>query len=114
MTLVPYHRLVRDGNTGKFENIFLIRFLGLREGRRQKNTFYRTQVYLGSDLWVQVSQTKSCLVDLIDVTLVDEDTNSILADDTNRAIPGNMEMQVRQSYLVISSKFQNLNQISES
>ena len=29
-----------------------------------------------------------------DVSLVDEDTNSILADDTNRAIPGNLEMQV--------------------
>ena len=28
------------------------------------------------------------------VSLVDEDTNSILAEDTNRAIPGNLEMQV--------------------
>ena len=62
--------------------------------------FYRTQVYLGSDLWVQVSVSESCLVDLTDVTLVDEDPNSILADDNNRAIPGNLEMQVRQSYLV--------------
>ena len=31
--------------------------------------------------------------------------NSILADDTNRAIPGNLEMQVRQSYLVRKSCF---------
>ena len=45
------------------------------------------------------------MVDLTDVTLVDEDTNSILADDTNRAIPGNLEMQVRQSYLVRKSYF---------
>ena len=69
--------------------------------------FYRTQVYLGSDLWVQVSLTDSLmfLVDLTDVTLVDEDTNSILADDTNRSIPGNLEMQVRQSYLVRKSYF---------
>ena len=37
------------------------------------------------------------------MSLVDEDTNSILADDTNRAIPGNLEMQVRQSYLVRKS-----------
>ena len=58
----------------------------------------RTQVYLGSDLWVQVSLTHSlshwCLVDLTYVSLVDEDANLILADDTNRAIPGNLKMQV--------------------
>ena len=41
------------------------------------------------------SVTKSqSLVDLTDVSPVDEDANSILADDTNRAIPGNLEMQV--------------------
>ena len=33
---------------------------------------------MGSDLWV--------LADLTDVTLDDEDTNSILADEDNRAI----------------------------
>ena len=33
---------------------------------------------MGSDLWV--------LADLNDVTLDDEDTNSILADEDNRAI----------------------------
>ena len=37
------------------------------------------------------------LVDLTDVSLVDEDTNSILADNANRAIPGNLEMQVRKN-----------------
>ena len=31
---------------------------------------------------------------LTDVSLVDEDANLILADDTNRAIPGNLKMQV--------------------
>ena len=46
------------------------------------------------------SLTNWCLVDLTDVTLVDEDTNSILADDTNRTIPGNLAIQMRQSYLV--------------
>ena len=30
------------------------------------------------------------------VTLADEDTNSILTDDTNRAIQGNVTMQVTQ------------------
>ena len=40
---------------------------------------------------VSNSQT---LVDLTDVSLVDEDANPILADHTNRAIPGNLEMQV--------------------
>ena len=34
------------------------------------------------------------LVDLTDVSLVDEDANLILADDTNRAIPGNLEIHV--------------------
>ena len=48
---------------------------------------------------------RDLFADLTDVTLVDEDTNSILADDTNRAIPGNLEMQVRQSYLVRKSYF---------
>ena len=52
------------------------------------------------------SLSKSCLVDLTDVTLVDEDTNSkSQADDTNRAIPSNLEMQVRESYLVRKSFF---------
>ena len=34
--------------------------------------------------------------DLTDVTLADEDTNSILADNANRAIQGNVAMQVTQ------------------
>ena len=33
---------------------------------------------------------------LTDVTLADEDTNSILTDNANRAIQGNMAMQVTQ------------------
>ena len=49
------------------------------------------------------SVSHSCLVDLTDVYLVDEDADSILADDTNRVIPGNLEMQVRQSYFVRKS-----------
>ena len=51
---------------------------------------------------VSNSQT---LVDLTDVSLVDGDANSILADDTNRAIPCNFGMQVRQIYLVRKSYF---------
>ena len=35
--------------------------------------------------------------DLTDVTLADEDTNSILADDAKRAIQGNEAMQVMQT-----------------
>ena len=39
----------------------------------QSRYFYRTQVYLGSDLWVQVSLTHSLtLVDSTDVSLVDQ------------------------------------------
>ena len=44
-----------------------------------------------------LSVTNSCLVDLTDVSLVNEYNNSILADDTNRVIPENLEVQVRKS-----------------
>ena len=36
-------------------------------------------------------------VDLTDVTLADEDTNSILTDNANRTIQSNVAMQVTQS-----------------
>ena len=38
---------------------------------------------LGSGLWVSVSLRPRALVDFVDVTLADDDTNSILADDAN-------------------------------
>ena len=37
-------------------------------------------------------------VDLTDVTLADEDTNSIFADNAKGAIQGNMAMQVMYTY----------------
>ena len=56
---------------------------------------------LGSDLWVRFSETKYVFMyvcipfaDLTDVTLADEDTNSMLTDNANRAIQGNVAMQV--------------------
>ena len=49
---------------------------------------------LGSDLWVLMSVTPRGFADLTDVTLADEDSNSIPTDDVNRAIPGNVAMQV--------------------
>ena len=55
--------------------------------------FYRTQVYLGSDLWVRVSLTEGPCSDLTDVTLADEDTNPVLTNNANRAIQGNVAMQ---------------------
>ena len=57
--------------------------------------FYQTQVSLGSDLWILMSvrQTRLCS-DLTDVTLADEDSNSIPTDDVNRTILGNVAMQV--------------------
>ena len=60
-------------------------------------TFYRTQVNPGSDLWVRMSvcpSVRHLWLDLTDVTLADEDTNSILTDNVNRAIEGNVAMQV--------------------
>ena len=41
---------------------------------------------LGSDLWVQISLTERLFADLTDVTLADEDINSIPSDDVNRAM----------------------------
>ena len=56
---------------------------------------YRTQVNLGSDLWVRMSVSEyATFADLTDVTLADEDTNSISTDHAKRAIPGYMTMQV--------------------
>ena len=49
-------------------------------------SFYRTQVSLGSGLWVPVYLRPRTLWNFADVTLADDDTNSILADDANRAI----------------------------
>ena len=57
--------------------------------------FYRTQVNLGSDLWVRLSVRETPLWNLTDVTLADEDTNSILTDNANGAIQGNVAMQWR-------------------
>ena len=59
--------------------------------------FYRTQENLGSNSWVRLSVSLRPCVDLTDVTLADEDTNSILTDNANRAIQGNVAMQVTRS-----------------
>ena len=66
----------------------------LHHGHVQVTTFYRTQVSLGSDLWVLISQTEGLCWDLTDVTLADEDSNSIPTSDVNRAFQSNMAMQV--------------------
>ena len=62
----------------------------------------RLQVSLGSDLWVRMSVTKRAFADLTDVTLTDEDTNSILTDNANRAMQW-CNLVVRKSYLVRKS-----------
>ena len=43
-----------------------------------------------------MSVFKRPFADLADATLADEDTNSILSDNANRAIQGNVAMQVTQ------------------
>ena len=57
--------------------------------------FYRTQVSLvrSMDLVVSNSLSIPC-ANLTDVTLADEDTNSILTDNAKRAIQGNVAMHV--------------------
>ena len=54
--------------------------------------FYRTQVSLVRSMGPVLS--KFLFADLTDVTLVDEDTKSILTDNANRAIKGNQAMHV--------------------
>ena len=49
-----------------------------------------------SDLWIRVSLTHRPFADLTDVTLADEDTNSILTDNANRTFQGNMATRVTQ------------------
>ena len=41
-----------------------------------------------------MSVTTTLCADLTDMTLADEDSNLIPTDDVNRAIPGNVAMQV--------------------
>ena len=45
---------------------------------------------------VRPSVTETPFADLTDVTLADEDTKSILTDNVNRAIQGNVAMEVMQ------------------
>ena len=52
---------------------------------------------LGSDLWVLMKLTTRGFADLTDVTLADEDSNSIPTDDVNRAFLGNVAVQVAPS-----------------
>ena len=74
------------------------------------NTFLHTIVNIsrflsdpgvpGVRLWVLMSVRPSLqdyFADLTDVTLADEDSNSIPTDDVNRAILGNLAMQVAPS-----------------
>ena len=56
---------------------------------------------------MSLTKSNTC-VDLTDVTLADEDTNSILTDNANRAIQGNE----RKSYLVSEKKLSNEKKLS--
>ena len=57
--------------------------------------FYRTQVSLVRSMGPVLSnKLRDVVADLTDVTLVDEDTKSILTDNANRAIQGNVAMHV--------------------
>ena len=70
-------------------------FIGAAELKVEN--FYRTQVSLVRSMGLFVSNklTIPC-ANLTDVTLADEDTNSILTENAKRAIQGNVAMQVTQ------------------
>ena len=89
----------------------MCKFIHMQIGKRKythiANIYSQIQIYEGNIIlyfmifigprytWGPIYGSKSVsqtLVDLTDVSLVDEDTNSILADDTNRAIPCNLEV----------------------
>ena len=53
-------------------------------------TFYRTEVHLGSDIWVQMSVSDYKTV----LRLANEDTNSIQTDDVKVAIQCKVAMQM--------------------
>ena len=66
-----------------------------RLDQKLKNFVLIQGVFIGprcpwSDLCVRMSVSPRGFVDLTDVTLADEDTNSILTDNAIRAIPGNV------------------------
>ena len=48
---------------------------------------------MGPDVTLSLTHYKTS-ADLTDVTLADDDSNSIPTDDVNKAIPGNVAMQV--------------------
>ena len=62
----------------------------------RNNTFYRTQLSLGSDLLVPMSDCPSLSWNLNDVTLADQVTNLLQTDNANMVIQGNVAMQVTQ------------------
>ena len=88
---------------------------GKHDGGRDKHR-YRWQAQQGANTWQLLSfllhpglsgvqsmgsslcnkLTETPFADLTDVTLADEDTNPILTDNANRAIQGNVAMQVTQ------------------
>ena len=77
---------------------FLVPFYRGSLLKATKFDFYWIRVNLGSDLWVWMSvRPWATCWDLTDVTLADEDTNSILNDNANRAIQGNEAMQLMQT-----------------
>ena len=61
---------------------------------RVSTPIYRTQVSLVRSMGPSLSHwLRDVCADLTDVTLADEDTNSILTDNANRPIQGNVAMQ---------------------
>ena len=72
---------------------------GVSEGSKMPNLYFGKVSFIGprcpwSDLWIRLSLTERRFWNLTDVTLADEDTNSILTDNANRAIQGNVAMHV--------------------
>ena len=81
--------------------------LGLCNKHHIKIVLFIGPRYPWSDLWVRLSLTFSLqhlVADLTDVTLVDEDTNSIPTNNTNRTIHDNVAMPVTNP----GDQFQNI------
>ena len=93
----PVQQSNRDLPEASLPSFHQLFFFSVGKGSTKKYDFLSDPgvpgpIYGSSSL----SQTKPLCADLTDVTLADEDTNSIL-DNANMAIQGNMAMQILQS-----------------
>ena len=95
--------VIKGTKNAESRPLFLVQYICQVRGRVEQSelnlnrlftNFYRIQVSGVRSLGPDVPPTS--LWNFIDVTLADEDTNSMQTDNANKAIQGNVAMQVTQ------------------